>query len=119
MNLLAPGTYQVCIHYLNRKEIDFTVISTGERHLLRFSFFPDRMLLNLNIALICQKLTIDNPAGGQVMLTAIVETNGDHAFNRIKRVSPVEKVLPFETSVPTPEMLASLPVLDFEDIACS
>jgi len=115
--LLAPGRYRVSLHYLERGVLDFTVMDSGERHAIHL--FKNQLLL-LNIALICQKgITIDNPAGGQVFLTVIVKTNGDQAFNRIGRIEAVDKVLPFETSVPTPAMLATLPVLDFEDIACS
>ena len=113
MSLLPPGRHQVCIHYLDRGVLDFTVIESGERHGIRL--FKNQ-LLRLNIALITQKLDIDRPHGGQVVLTVIVKTNGDQAFNSVTRIEAPVRVIPFETSVPTPAALADLPVLDFEDV---
>lgn len=113
MTLLAPGTHQVCIHFFDKDVLDFTVIETGERHGIRL-FHSQK--IRLNIALITQKLDIDNPAGGQVVLTVAIKTDGELAFNNIVRISAPTYIIPFESSVPTPAQLAALPVIDFEDM---
>ena len=92
MSLLPPGRHQVCIHYLDRGVLDFTVIESGERHGIRL--FKNQ-LLRLNIALITQKMTIDQPHGGQVVLTVIIKTNGDQVFNSVTRIEAPTQVIPF------------------------
>jgi hypothetical protein len=117
MNLLPPGTYQVCIHYLTRHDgkhiLDFTDIRSGERHTLRVL---GNQLLYLSIALMAIDHTLDDIAGAQVRITVWVRVSGERAFNYVRAIDSVERLIPFDSGVPTPAMLAALPVLDFEDV---
>ena len=118
MTLLPPGTYHVSLHFLTSHEgrslLDFSDIATGERHTL--SLFP-RQVLSLAVAMITQKIELDDVSGGQVVLKVVVKIKGDRAFNAIRSITAPSKLIPFESGVPTPTQLGALPVASFEDFA--
>lgn len=121
MTLLPPGTYQVSLHFLTNYEerslLDFTDIATGERHTL--SLFP-RQRLSLAVAMITQKITLDDVSGAQVVLKVVIKIKGGRAFNAIRSITAPSKLLEFESGVPTPAQLGALPIATFEDFsACN
>jgi len=117
MNLLSPGEYQVCLHYWSRAGLDFTVIEgphAGERHCLHV--FPQHVA-QMVIALIRWKGKIMDVSNHQVILFIGLKIKGEFAFNTLARIEPTEKLIPFESGVPTLTELKALPVATFEEIA--
>jgi hypothetical protein len=116
MNLLAPGQYQVFLHYWSRSGLDFTVLTgphAGERHCLHT--FP-RHVTEMVIALTRWRGKVADVSRHQVIISVGIKIKGEFAFNTLAKISPTETLIPFESGVPTLAELKELPIATFEEL---
>lgn len=116
MNLLAPGQYQVFLHYWSRAGLDFTVLDgphAGERHVMHT--FP-RHVTEMVIALTRWGGKVADVSRHQVIISVGLKIKGEFAFNTLAKVSSTETLIPFESGVPTLAELKELPIATFEEL---